>query len=456
MFYILIGMLPKGMFINRTPELLYLNKLYSANKPELIILYGRRRIGKTALLREFIQDKNGLYLMADVSENILDHFSRVISKQYSFVKFVTWDDLFEFVKAQSRKRFVLILDEFQYLYQVNKAFPTILQRWWEELVKTKIMIILCGSSISMIKKIAMGYGSALYGRKTAELELKPLSFIDAKKFIPKLSIDDFVAIYSIFGGVPRYLEEMTGNIYKDIKEKILDTRSFMYNEPLNLMFEEFKDFSRYFSILSAVADGAVRFNEICQKSRIPTNKLFKYLMVLERVGLIEKCIPVLGKVKGGNYRIKDNFFQFWFRYVYPNRSMLELGLIDDINNNIKLDLNRYIGKAFENIAKELLIRMNRDKRLPFTFSEIGQWWYKDQEIDLVAVDKKQKNVMLFEVKWKEITKKDVERIFNELEERSKALQITGCKYYYGIIVKKNKDRIKVSGDKYIWELSEFV
>ena len=319
------------MFINRETDLDFLEGRYKSNKAELIIIYGRRRVGKTRLLQEFVRDKEHIYLIADVSENILDTFSRVISKRYKFVRFENWDDFFEFLYSISDSRIVIVIDEFQYLYRVNKAFPTILQRWWETLKDSRIMLMLCGSIISTIYKISLGYGSALYGRKTAELEVKPLKFFEIKDFFPNYSFEELVRVYAVLGGVPRYLEEFNDSfdIMTNIKDRILNRTSFLYNEPLNLLFEEFKDYSRYFAILNVIAEGASTFSEISTRSRIPQNKLSKYLMTLERVGITRKIIPITErKSKRVIYRIADNFYRFWFRYLYPNKGTGRNGIRD--------------------------------------------------------------------------------------------------------------------------------
>jgi AAA+ ATPase superfamily predicted ATPase len=215
------------MFVDRKHEIDLLNKIYEKEKAELILLYGRRRVGKTRLLKEFIKDKNSYYFIADISADILTTFERVIKDR--FVRFPNWDDFFDFLEMKGEKRF-------QYLYKVNKSWPTILQRRWEDLKDTKVMIILCGSIISSIYKMAMGYGSALYGRKTHEIEISPLSFFDAKDFMPKYNLEEFVYIYAILGGIPRYLEEMEDGkkLWENLKDNIINKNCFLYREITSL------------------------------------------------------------------------------------------------------------------------------------------------------------------------------------------------------------------------------
>lgn len=434
-----------GMFVNREYELKVLEDLYHSSKAELVVVYGRRRVGKTRLLQEFVKGKKHLYLIADVSENILDSFSRVISKQYRFVKFGNWDDFFEFLYSISNERIVVVLDEFQYLYRVNKAFPTILQRWWENLKNTKIMLILCGSIISLIYKISLGYGSALYGRKTAELEVRPLKFKDIGEFFPNYSPEELVEVYAVLGGVPRYLEEFDDSVdvMTNVRNRILTRTSFLYNEPVNLLFEEFKDYSKYFAILSAIAEGASTFSEISAKSRIQQNKLPKYLMTLERVGIVKKIIPITEKkTKRSLYEISDNFYRFWFKFVYPNRSYLEMGNVDVVMDEIKREFNSFVGRAFEDIAREFLSKNYK----------VGKWWYKDVEIDVVGIRKGE--VAFFEVKWKDLSYREALKILKRLEEKSENINVEGERRY-GIIAKSVKGKDKLDG-YLVYELNDLL
>lgn len=438
-------MIPESMLIDREEEMKVLNELYNSGKAELIVIYGRRRVGKTRLLQEFVRDKNHIYLIADISENILDTFSRIVSKKYRFAKFDSWDEFFEFLLSISEDRIVVVLDEFQYLYKVNKAFPTILQRWWEELKNTKIMLILCGSIISLIYRISLGYGSALYGRKTSELEVKPLKFRDIRNFFPRYSPEELVKVYAVLGGVPRYLEEFdnSADVMTNLKERILRKTSFLYNEPMNLLFEEFKDYAKYLAILNAVAEGATTFSEISVKSRIQQNKLSKYLMTLERVGIVRKVIPITEKKsKRSIYEISDNFYRFWFKFVYPNRSYLEFGNIDIVLEEIEKEFNQFIGKAFEDIAREFLSERYM----------VGRWWYKDVEVDAVGIGKNE--AVFFEVKWKDLSYREALKILRELKEKSENVNVRGVRRY-GLIAKSVEGKSRLDG-YLIYELKDIV
>ena len=440
-------MLPKSMFIDRKQEINLLNEIYKKEKAELILLYGRRRVGKTRILKEFIKDKNSFYFIADVSADILTTFGSVIKDR--FVRFPNWDDFFDFLEMEGKKRVVIVLDEFQYLYKVNKAWPTILQRRWEDLKDTKIMIILCGSIISSIYKMAMGYGSALYGRKTHEIEISPLSFFDAKDFMPKYNPEDFVYIYAILGGIPRYLEEMEDEkkLWENIKDNIISKNCFLYREPLNLFYEEFKNPSVYLSIIHALSEGGKKFNEISTQTDIVTGKLSKYLNVLERVKIIKKIVPITEKKKrtrNTQYILSDNFIKFWFAFIYPNRALIELDEIPSLVKKIKKELNTHVGRAFEEMCKQFLIHEK-----PVTFTKIGKWWYKDQEIDIVGLNEDKKEISFFECKWKDISYNQSLKILKELKEKAGFVKWFNKqrKEHYGVIARKieNKTDLRKKG-----------
>lgn len=440
-------MLPESMFVNREQEITLLNKIYNQGKSELILLYGRRRVGKTRLLKEFIKDKNSLYFIGDISADILKTFEQVIKER--FVKFQNWDDFFDFLAIEGKKRAVVVIDEFQYLYKVEKAWPTILQRRWEDLKNTKIMIILCGSIVSSIYKIAMGYGSALYGRKTYEIEISPLSFFDSKNFMKKYNLEDFVYIYTITGGIPRYLEEMDDkiSIWKNIKENIANKNCFLYREPLNLFYEEFKNPSIYLSIIHSLSEGGKKFNEISTITGIGTGKLTKYLNVLERVKIIKKIVPVTEnkeRTRNTQYRLMDNYIKFWFTFIYPSRAFIELDETTSLISNIKKDLNNFTGHSFEEICSQFLIQ-----KKPINLTNIGKWWHNEEEIDIVGLNDDKKEISFFECKWKDLSYNQSLKIFEELRNRSGYVKWYNNKRTenFGLFAKKieNKDELQKQG-----------
>ena len=432
----IIIMIIMVMFIDRNEELNKLIEITKSKKAELALIYGRRRVGKSRLLIEFAKRNNALYLLADISENILD----ILAKQVpdNFVKFSTWEDFFEFLYKSKYK--IIIIDEFQYLYLINKAWPSMLQRWWEKIKDTDKKIILCGSIISTIYKISMGYGSALYGRKTFEMQVMPLKFKYIKNFFPNYNFEKLVEAYAILGGIPRYLEEFDPKIgiNENIKNKILNKTAFLYNEPLNLLFEEFRSPAPYVSILLAITQGYTKFAEIAEFSKIQSHKLPKYLLILERVGIIEKETPITEKkikTKTTRYKIKDNFYKFWFKFVFKNKSLIEQGLEKEVFDSIKKEINAYVGKAFEDICREFII----DSKI-FPLTRIGRWWYKEKEIDIVALNDRTKEILFAECKWQD--KVNAEKILNDLKEKAKLVNFSRRKEVYAIFAKSFKEKFK--------------
>ncbi len=435
------------MFVDRQEEMNKLLEIEKSGKAELVLVYGRRRIGKSRLLTEFAKKTGALYLLADISKNILDILSKQVPDE--FIRFNTWEDFFEFLYKSKHK--TIIIDEFQYLYDVNKAWPSILQRWWEKIKETDKKIILSGSIISTIYRISKGYGSALYGRKIYEFQISPLKFRFMKDFLPKYKMEELIQTYSILGGIPRYLEEFDSklSIEENIKRKTLDKTSFLYNEPLNLLFEEFRDPAPYVSILTAIVQGYVKFAEIAVASKIEGHKLPKYLIVLERVGIIEKEIPVTEKkikAKTTRYKVKDNFYRFWFEFVFKNKSAIEQGLEKEVFSFVWKEFNAYVGKCFEEICRELIA----DLKL-FSSVKIGRWWHKDREIDIIALNEQKKEILFAECKWQD--RADARKILDELKEKAKYVEWHGRgeplgaepperKEHYAIFAKSFKEKIK--------------
>lgn len=425
------------MFIDRQNEMQALINAVNSKKTELILIYGRRRVGKSRLLIEFAKKHNALYLLADMSKNVLDILASQIREE--FVRFKDWEDFFEFMYKSKYK--IIIIDEFQYLYNTNKAWPSLLQRWWEKIKETDKKIILCGSIISTIYKISKGYGSALYGRKTMEMNIIPLKFRFIIDFYPNYNFEELINAYAVVGGIPRYLEEFdqSMSIEDNIRTKILNKTSFLYNEPINLLFEEFRDPAPYISIILAITQGYVKFAEIANASLIEGYKLPKYLSVLERVGIIEKDIPVTEKkikTKITRYKIRDNFYRFWFKFVYRNISTIELGLEDEVFNLIMKDFNAYIGTIFEDVCMEFIL--DSGVTLP---TKIGKWWHKDKEIDIVALNEHTKEILFTECKWAENV--NANKILAELREKAQFVDWYNDKRKerYCIIAKSFKTRI---------------
>ncbi|MGB9812774.1 MAG: ATP-binding protein [Thermovenabulum sp.] len=432
------------MFIGREQELSVLNKLYNENKFHFIVMYGRRRVGKTTLLTEFCKDKPSIFYVAEEHNDkiALESFSDKILSFFGLSGFVSrfesWEKAFLFIAEQAKdRRIILVIDEFPYIVNANKTIPSLLQNLIDHHLKnTKLFFIICGSSVSFIEKEVLSYKSPLYGRRTAQMVIEPFNFFESRKFFPRYDFEDQVMAYGILGGIPQYLNNFddTKDIYENIKAKILDKVSYLYEEPKLLLKQEVREPAMYNSIIEAIASGCSKLNEISTKVGVDTDKCSKYISTLIDLKIIEKISPVEIKEKSRKsiYKIKDNFFRFWYRFVFPNKDLIEMGLSKEvIENKIKPYINEYLGGVYEEICVDYLKLLNKNRKLPFVFEKIGKWWgnnpYKrrEEEIDIVAFDKN--NILLGECKWKN-TKID-KSILNNLIEKGCVFDYDN-KYYF--------------------------
>lgn len=420
-------------FVNRKDEVEYLEDRYSSEDAELLVLYGRRRVGKTYLLTEG-WDKDSLYLLAEESETVLEDFSNILADEYDDEilrenPLRSWKAFFTYITEKAKEeKLLVILDEVQYIAKTYKPFMSVLQKHWDtELKDTDITLVLCGSLMSFMEGVLSG-DSPIYGRRTGVWKLKPLRFLDLKDYHP-IKIEEAFKIYSVFGGIPQYWRdyEPEQSLWDNLHRMLLSKGARYYNEPKYLLREEIREVSRYFSALRAIANGSTSFGNIAGSSKINTNSLGKYLSVLEDMGYVKKEEPILGKKS--RYVLDDNLFHFWFEFVYPLKHLIEKG--EDVTVTIKKEFNRYLGRKYEEVVKEFLEVLNRKEKLPFKFTEIGRWWHKGEEIDLVAVE--DDKGMFFEVKWSELNDDDVERLIDRLEEKTSRFDLK--KKYYGLIAK---------------------
>ncbi len=444
-------------FINRESELDFLNRKYAENSPQMVVLYGKRRIGKTELTKKFIQDKEGVYILCtndSMKENIEEmkgKFRKLSGKEYfSDIDVSSFYDLFKYLSQEmGDKKAVITIDEFPYLIELNRGVVSVFQKIWDELlVNNNIFLIICGSSMGMMETEVLGYKSPLYGRRTGEWNVKALMFKHMKHFFNNYDTVDMFRIWAICGGVPFYLQKLDNSLSVDenIKQMILRKGEILYNEPRILLKEEFRQPKVYTLILKYLTLGYNKQGEISSVTGVEKGNLSKYLSVLENLHIIEHILP-LGKRKGGIYEMNDQFFRFWFRFVYPNMSDLEMGLVNEVFSQISAQLNTYYGKEFERLVIEQ-IRL-KEIPLPFSFTEVRRWWHKDKEIDIVTLNQDMKEILFVECKWKDLDERDAGRVLAKLEKKSDSVQWNNDsrKEYYGLIAKKikGKERLRENG-----------
>jgi len=405
------------MFINRKAELEQLDRLYNSDHAELFVLYGRRRVGKTELLRAFCTEKPQLFFIATLSSDN-EQLATFSQQVYGFIhpdvpagfSYPTWEAAFQaLAELPMNPRPIVVIDEFTYLISGNKAIPSILQKVWDEKLKnSRFMLVLCGSYIGMMETDVLGYKAPLYGRRTASLLLRPLDLPSSSLFFPHYSPENQFLAWAILGGMPYYLRTFSESqdIFTNIRQHILDAQAgALFSEPRLLLMEELREPRNYFSILRSIAQGRTRLNEITQASGInePTS-VARYLDILQQMHLITRRVPATEdrpeKSKKGIYQIDDHFLRFWFRYVHPNQSGLDLGLTDAIlEQRIKPDFVHFAATAFEEAAQAHIAQIAKMGKLTFLPERIGGWWDRDAEIDLLAISQTEKAALVGECKW---------------------------------------------------------
>jgi len=424
-------------FVNRQEELAFLEKEYQRDTSSLVILYGRRRVGKTELTNEFVKNKQAVYFLAteenETQNRIL--FKNIIADQTEnellrSVNVDSWDMIFKvWMEEPSREKKLMVIDEFQYLGKVNRAFPSVFQRIWDTILKDKnVMVILCGSLISMMETQTLAYSSPLYGRRTGQIKLKQIPFRHYSKFFLDKSERELIAYYAITGGVPKYIELFcdSEDIYSAIEGNVLSKSSFLYDEPNFLLRREVSEVGSYFSVIKTIAAGNQKLSKIATMLELKQTGLTKYLKTLIDLDILEREVPVTEdnpeSSKKGLYKIKDNFMLFWFKFIFPNLNYIESGHAEFAMKKIRANLvDAHIAYVYEDVCMEKMWELNAGDTWDFHFDKVGRWWDSHTEIDIVALDKEGKHVIFGECKYwtNSIVGVDVLR---ELEQKSRQVE----------------------------------
>lgn len=408
-------------FIGRENDLRQLEDCYKANRAQLVFVYGRRRVGKTETLTQFSRGKDTLFFAAQsaTAEEQLASFSRLMfdagapAKDY-LRQYPNWEsalsELARLPEPTDGGRRLIVFDEFPYLVKSDPSLPSVLQNLWDHTLRhANLMIVICGSAMSFIEKELLSEKSPLYGRATGILKMGPMPYWDAVKFFPDYSAEDKALAYAILGGIPRYLEEFDTNesIGANVRQHILRRIAPLYSEVEFLMHEELRETAKYNSVVRAIALGGTSLNEISTHTMIPNATVASYLTNLMELGIVKREFPVTARIreqaKGtrGLYRIDDNFFRFWYSFVFPYRSELERGDEEGVyNRHIAPALHDFAGLPFEAMCREWLWRESVAGRLPFHAAELGRWWDRTREIDVMALDGSDKQAVMGECKFR--------------------------------------------------------
>ena len=397
-------------FVNRTNELSFIDKEYNAKKSSFIVIYGKRRIGKTELIKESGKNKKFLYFLGRQVNNKdnLEQISQICSvffKEPMLIgqPFLNWDQLFLYLASHLNKNTLVVFDEYPYFVSAQPGLSTIFQKWWDESLK-KIpfcKLIVCGSSFGMMIEETLSEKAPLYGRRTGQIHVKPFSYYDSWKFFPNLSFSQFLEFYSVTGGNPEYLNRFSS--YKTVNEAVLQevfsTHSPLYEEIDFLLKEELREPKNYYSILKSLALKRNKISDLIEQTGIEKSSLHTYLYYLENLGLIEKEVTVTEthpeKSRKGIYRIKDQFVNFWFQFVLPYRREIEIGELDFLMKKMKEQLPKIIQENYQRIAPEIIMKYSNIRQI----ERIGRYWDSKNEIDNISFNEVDKEIFFIESKW---------------------------------------------------------
>ena len=454
-------------FYCREEELRKLNKRYHAGDFECIIIYGRRRVGKTTLINEFCKDKPTIFFSNTTEIENLESLSKSIMNYERpdmdvTPEFKTYDAaLDELTALATHERIVFVIDEYPYLAKAKPSISAMLQHIidhkWNN---SKMFLILCGSSMSFMEDQVLGQESPLYGRRTGQFKIAPLDYKESAVFHPDLSNEDNALIYGITGGVPHYINKLGGkeSVDEALLDNFFDRSSYLYEEPANLLKQELREPAIYNAIITAIAQGASRINDIALKTGQENSVVSKYLGTLIDLGIVKKETPVTEKIgKKTIYELADNFFRFWYRFVPANMSAIDSGRIQkSYANSIKKNLPDYMGLTFEHMCRDYLLYYEKD--LPIELNQVGQWWGTDNknkkqvQIDIVGTPVEGDEYIIGSCKYQN------EKIgLDELELIREYAQVfgKGKKYYYyifskggfteGLIQAKNRGEVRLIG-----------
>ena len=432
-------------FVDRKEELSRLRNAFGKNA--LVIVYGRRRVGKTRLLVEAIKGRPHIYHLCKEEElhETLKSLSFKLFRLTGNEEFVrkpiaSFEEFFESIPEGT----IVIFDEFQILARNYPRILGLLQEYVD--FSPKGPVVLCGSSVSMMEELA-GYGSPLYGRRTLSLKVEPLEFFHVGEFFLAYSPEDLVKVYGVVGGVPEYLLRFDSTLSpeENVRREFFE-RGFLYSEAEFLLRYELRDLSVYNTILEGISYGHRSFGELRSVTELDGSKLSRYLSVLMNLGIVKRETPVTlsarerARRRNARYSIADNYFAFYYSFVHPFKEEIEPGLLDEPLGNFEKNFNRYLGFVFEGIARQLLIQLNKRGELPFRFSRIGRWWHKNEEIDLVALNEREEKALFVEVKWKELSGREIRGILKDLKRKAQLVNLEDWEKSYCIVAKSIKDK----------------
>ena len=433
------------MFIGREQELKRLNMMYASGKPEVAVIYGRRRVGKTTLINEFCRGKPTVFFAA------LENSSRVNLEALSDaiaaadqpgtgagLRYRTFADALKKLREMAlNRRLVFVIDEYPYLAKAEPGFSSLLQNFLDhEFRETGLFLILCGSSMSFMEHQVLGYQSPLYGRRTGQFKILPFDYLDTGRWFPSYSCEDRAVMYGITGGVPLYLEQFSA--HKTIRENLLDSvfnkNAMLFEEPSNLLKQELREPAAYNAIITAIASGKSKLSEIAGTAGMETGPCSKYIGNLISLGIVRREVPITAPhSKRPVYQLEDLFFRFWYGFVPRNMAAIVSGRIEQsYEAAVGSRIPEYMGLVFEKMCRDYLLYY--DERLPFLLQGVGQWWgghprtHRQAQIDVVVTSAEDRSAIVGSCKFKNEAVPESE--LDLLRDYAEAMGGFGRYYYY--------------------------
>jgi len=413
------------LFVNRQPELTFLNSILERKRPtaaQFILLYGRRRVGKTVLLRHWAEhvEVSHTYWAAEKEPAALQRrklFARLLGVEPArAATFDSWADCWQAIAAflQSTasgavadRRHILILDEFTYAVESDPAMLSSLQHAWDQQFKnSQVVLVLCGSHVHTMETL-QARQSPLFGRLTGQWWLQPLPFVALQEFLPNWSAEERVAAYAVVGGVPAYLEWLDPglSLSDNVRQVILAPGSMWVAEPTFLLYDEVREPSTHLAILKAIGAGNHTLSEISDAALVSKAHLSAYLARLQELRLVDRRLPVTippakrRRARRGRYHLNDPYFRFYFRFLAPNQDELTYHP-ERVLPRIREGLQAFVGMtAFEELSRQWVTEQGRAGKLPLAVQEVGSHWSRAVQVDVVGINWAERALLLGECKW---------------------------------------------------------
>lgn len=404
------------MFLNRVQELQWLTQRYESDDAEFVILTGRRRVGKTALLNEFATAKDGVYFLAyiDSADALLRNLSAAVWGAEHGLKstpgsYESWLGLFQAIQRLSQaKRFLFILDEYPYLAGSSSHLASVIQKMWDEhLQYTKLFFVLCSSYMSVMERDILNRDAPLYGRRTAQLTVRPLTVQQSAAFLSGQSAVELIETYALTGGMPAYLAQLRPNLswWTNLSQTAFDPANILYHDGLSLLHEEMRDPRHYVAVLRAIANGAHTLTTLAREAGLERSSLPGYLTTLAGAGYVERRVPIgiarSSQQQRGTWHIADPYIRFWGRYILPYTGAIEKGqgggLVEQV---LRPTWEQFVAITWEDLARDSVHTLANQRTPGFWPEAVGSWWHAQDQIDVVAVSYQQRIAWLGEARWR--------------------------------------------------------